>query len=194
MKKVPTIFKRNPANMRELLNEQNPDCLWVFAGEGVATRKYDGTCCKIEGGKFFKRREVKRGRKAPLFFIEEEHDQNTGKRFGWVPVERTKDNKYHLEAFQDGLADGTYELVGPKVQGNPEKYESHTLIAHASATKYSDAPRTFNGLEIWFTEKDIEGLVFHHQDGRMAKIKKRDFGLNRRYNATKNAPVERCNN
>jgi hypothetical protein len=26
---------------------------------------------------------------------------------------------------------------------------------------------------------DIEGLVFHHPDGRMAKIKLRDFGMKR---------------
>ncbi len=51
MKKIPTMFIRNPENMRELLNEHHPDCGWVFAGEGVATRKYDGTCCKI--GAFF---------------------------------------------------------------------------------------------------------------------------------------------
>lgn len=49
MKKIPTIFKRNPENMRELLNEPQPDCLWVFSGEGVATRKdVDGRMGKIK--------------------------------------------------------------------------------------------------------------------------------------------------
>ena len=37
MNKIPTIFKRNPENMSELLNEQNPECLWVFEGKGVVT-------------------------------------------------------------------------------------------------------------------------------------------------------------
>jgi len=36
------------------------------------------------------------------------------------------------------------------------------------------------GLREWFKGRDIEGLVFHHPDGRMAKIKKRDFGLKRK--------------
>ena len=52
MKKIPTIFKRNPGNMRELFNEPNPFCQWVFAGEGAATQKYDGTCVNIKDGKY----------------------------------------------------------------------------------------------------------------------------------------------
>jgi hypothetical protein len=179
MKKIPTMFIRNPENMREISSEPHPDCLWVFDGEGVATRKYDGTCCKVEAGSFFKRREIKKGKKAPVDFIEEAHDPNTGKRVGWVPVDDTKENKYHLEAFGDGWPDGTYELVGPKIQGNPEKHDTHTLVAHSTATEYPDAPRSFDEIRTWLADKDIEGLVFHHPDGRMAKIKKRDFGLKR---------------
>lgn len=183
MKKIPTIFKRNPENMREILTDPHPDCGWVFDGEGVPTRKYDGTCCKIEGGKFFKRREIKKGKPVPADFVEEMHDPNTGKRVGWVPVADVPDNKYHLEAFDPALIDGTYELVGPKIQGNPEKYMDHTLIAHASAIEYPDVPRGFDSLAAWLRDKDIEGLVFHHPDGRMAKIKKRDFALKRAWPA-----------
>ena len=179
MKKIPTMFKRNPENMREILDEPNPDCLWVFDGEGVATRKYDGTCVKIENGEYFKRREVKSGKKAPSNFIEEMMDANTGKRVGWVPVDDTAENKYHLEAFDPSLPNGTYELVGPKVQGNPEKYEIHTLVKHSEATPFYDVPRGFFDIANWMAGRDIEGLVFHHPDGRMAKIKKRDFGMKR---------------
>lgn len=182
MKKIPTIFKRNPKNMRELLEEPHPDCLWVFDGEGVATRKYDGTCVKIENGRYFKRREVKKGKKVPFNFIEEMFDKNTGKRVGWVLVEDTPENKYHLEAFNSlkrPVRNGTYELVGPKVQGNPEKYKIHTLVKHSEATPYHNVPRDFLGIADWLMDRDIEGLVFHHIDGRMAKIKKRDFGFKR---------------
>jgi len=42
MKKIPTIFKRNPDRMQEIMPEQHPDCGWVFDGEGAPTRKYDG--------------------------------------------------------------------------------------------------------------------------------------------------------
>ncbi|WP_255273315.1 hypothetical protein [Actinomadura madurae] len=31
----------------------------MFAGEGRATRKYDGTCVRFDGGRWLARREVK---------------------------------------------------------------------------------------------------------------------------------------
>jgi len=42
-----------------------------------------------------------------------------------------------------------------------------------------EAPRTFNELKEWFKDQDIEGIVWHHPDGRMIKLKKRDFGYKR---------------
>ena len=180
MKKIPTIFKRNPENMREILNQQHPDCGWVFAGEGIATRKYDGTCVKIEAGQYLKRREVKPGKKSPADFIEEQFDDSTGKRVGWVPVDpNTKEDCWYMEAFDPALPDGTYELVGPKIQGNPEGYGRHALVKHSEAEVFESVARTFDGISEFMRDKDIEGIVFHHPDGRMAKIKKRDFGQRR---------------
>lgn len=182
MKKIPTIFVRDPENRSLVLNEINPVCQWVFDGCGKATRKYDGTCVKIENGQYYKRREVKPGKTAPAGFIEEEADPVTGKRVGWVEVDPDDpSNRYHVEAWDERLAltDGTYELVGPKVQGNPEKYPKHTLIKHSEAQEYYSIPRTFLGIAEFLKTKDIEGLVFHHPDGRMGKIKKRDFGQRR---------------
>ena len=181
MKKIPTIFKRNPENMRELLNEPHPDCGWVFIGEGVATRKYDGTCVKIENGQYFKRREVKRDKQIPIGFIEEQFDTNTGKRVGWVPVGPDAKDNWHMEAFNNfqNPIDGTYELVGPKIQGNPEGYGCHALIKHSEAEVFESVPRTIKGVADFMSSRNIEGIVFHHPDGRMGKIKKRDFGLMR---------------
>jgi hypothetical protein len=78
------------------------------------------------------------------------------------------------------LPDGTYELVGPKIQGNAEGFVEHVLVSHDLTGMYPDAPRTFNELREWLSGMDIEGIVFHHPDGRMAKIKKRDFGIRRK--------------
>ena len=180
MKKTPTIFKRDPNNMKLVLTEINPVCQWVFDGEGVATRKYDGSCVKINGDKYYKRREIKKGKTPPPEFIEETFDQITGKRVGWVEVDPdSKDDIWHMEALEPGLPDGTYELVGPKIQGNLENYPTHQLVKHSDATQYTDVPRSYEGIRVWLKEMDIEGLVFHHPDGRMAKIKKRDFDLER---------------
>lgn len=179
MKKIPTIFKRNPENMRELLDEHHPDCEWVFNGKGIATRKYDGTCCRVAAGKLWKRREIKRGKLEPDNFILADKDEVTGKTVGWVPVE--KEDKWHIEAFGDGaISNGTYELCGPKINGNPEGLDRHILIPHAAAEVYLDAPRDPINLRLFLMTHDIEGLVFHHPDGRMAKIKKRDFGIKRK--------------
>lgn len=182
MKKIPTIFKRDLNNRKLVTEDQNPLCAWVFNGEGKALRKLDGTCCCFIDGKFYKRREVKPNKKTPVGFIEADFDSVTNKRVGWVPV--TAEDRWHLEGrdrfgIECGRFDNvTYELVGPKINGNPENAAHHFLIRHDYAQKF-DILRDFNYLKGWLQAKDIEGLVFHHDDGRMAKIKKRDFGLAR---------------
>lgn len=182
MKKIPTIFLRyyDERGRGVLTQERNPECDWVFAGEGVATRKYDGACCAVIDGVLRKRREVKPGGVVPDAFVEVHFDFITGKRVGWLPVDpASAEDKYFMEAFYVGVPNGTYELVGPKVQGNPENLAAHTLIKHSDAEVYLDCPRDFDGLRMWLGQLDIEGVVFHHPDGRMAKIKKRDFNLKR---------------
>ena len=61
---------------------------WVFDGEGVATRKYDGACCMVRDGKLYKRRELGPKQNAPADFFMVDHDEETGKTVGWVPVGR----------------------------------------------------------------------------------------------------------
>ena len=178
MKKIPTIFQRDQDNRKLVTQEINPDCYWVFEGEGYPTRKYDGTCCKIEHGTFWKRREINFFGDWPDNFYPISTDDITGKTVGWIPVEVSSENKWHLEAFNYAYGeypDGTYELVGPKIQGNPENYETHRLIKHSDATRYHSVIRSYDGIKEFLSNLDIEGLVFHHPDGRMAKIKKRDF-------------------
>ena len=179
MKKMPTIFNRNYEGKKpKVFNMQHPDCDWVFNGEGTATRKWDGTCCMIKDGDYFKRRCVKMGTYIPLDFIEEEFQESTGKRFGWVPV--TEEDKWHMEINPAAYDDGTYELIGPKIQGNPEGYDRHVLVSHRWGKEYIGVLRTFDGIRDFMKDMDIEGIVFHHPDGRMARIKKSDYGMERR--------------
>lgn len=181
MKKIPTIFERDwEGDRSRVLDKPHPDCGWVFAGEGSATRKMDGTCCLIRGGKLYKRRELRDGDDVPADFEEADHDAGTGKTVGWVLVGDGPEDRWHKAAFAEepNWPDGTYELVGPKVQGNPERWPGHQLIRHGSIHE-DDVPRTFAQLQLWLTGQDLEGIVFHHPDGRMAKIKLRDFGLRR---------------
>ncbi len=175
MRKIPTLFVRDPNDRKHVLPEVTPGCEWVLAGEGTATRKYDGTCCLMRDGWLFKRHEVKPGKVAPPDFEQVGHDETTGKTVGWVPVGDGPEDRWHREATaSELLPDGTYELIGPKVQGNPEGYDAHVLIAHEYAEEV-DAPRDFAGLAAWLRATTYEGIVWHHPDGRMAKLKRRDF-------------------
>jgi hypothetical protein len=183
MEKIPTMFERDwQGDKSRVLDSIHPDCVWVADGEGWATRKMDGTSCMIRGGKMFKRREIKSGGVLPPGFEVASTDLKTGKTVGWVPVGDGDEDRWHREAFAalESKVDGTYELVGPKVQGNPERWVVHALISHTSPDLViADVPRSFAGLTAWLEGKNIEGVVFHHKDGRMAKIKLRDFGLKR---------------
>lgn len=182
MKKIPTMFERDwNGDRSKVVNQIHKGCEWVALGEGVATRKIDGTCCMICDGALYKRQEIKKGGMVPLDFEEADFDEETGKRVGWKPVGEGPEDQWHREAFF-GQCDGTYELVGPKVQGNPDGHAKHVLIPHtkeALSFEGEQPPRDFDGLRSWLDGRDIEGIVFHHQDGRRAKIKLRDFGLKR---------------
>ena len=94
MKKIPTMFVRTP-DRRHITDQVTPGCEWVANGEGVATRKWDGTCCMIRDGKLYKRRDVRAGKPTPPDFEPVEHDDVTGRTFGWMPVGDGPDDALH---------------------------------------------------------------------------------------------------
>ena len=180
MEKIPTLFVRDDQDRKYVTREVNPGCEWVPDGEGTPTRKYDGTCVMYdpEDGGWWARREVKPGKAEPPNFRPVAHDDTTGKTVGWEPVEQSAFAKWHAQAI-DGLAEqepGTYELIGPKVNGNPEGEPTHRLVAHALADVMDVPDRSYDGIAaVLAASPGIEGIVFHHPDGRMVKIKRRDF-------------------
>lgn len=179
MKKIISLFARNYEGDRLIRNEIVPGAEWVIAGEGIATRKFDGTCCMVRGGKLWKRYDAKNGTTPPAGFeAAQEADQVTGHWPGWLPIGDGNDDKWHRSADMPS-EDGTYELCGPKVQGNPEGFDRHVLVRHGAALLH-DCPRTFEGLREYLSDRDIEGVVWWHEDGRMVKIKGKDFGIKRK--------------
>ncbi len=180
MRKIPTIFVRDwSVDGRWVTKTPEPSCLWVFEGEGVATRKYDGTCVTHSiSGAWFARAVVAStlrvmkpsGRSLPALTS----------TVGWEPIESSPFYKYFLQAIQDKEDDylvGTHELCGPKINGNPEGFDHHVLIDHAAAEIIDIPDRSYDSLHARLTQPDwtYEGIVFHHPDGRMAKIKRKDF-------------------
>jgi len=189
MKKIPTLFVRNPEDRRHVIvGEVTPGCEWVLADEGMPTVKWDGTCVLIlRDGlnvKGFARREVKPGKEPPANWREVDHDEVAGKRAGWEPIAQSGFAKFFDEALAaaveegDPLTPGTYELCGPKINGNPEDFDRHQLVRHGSGFEVELTPTTVEGIVAAvgvLGEMGIEGIVWHHPDGRMAKLKARDI-------------------
>jgi len=182
MKKISTLFKKDPNDLGRVINEINPENEWAFTN-GIPTRKYDGTACAVINGDLYKRYDVKKGRNVPHSAIPcQEPDEITGHWPHWIRCYiNEKADQYHFKAFDIApeLPEGTYELCGPKIQGNPEQLSEHYLIKHGSG-KLEINDLSFEGIKQFLTDNDIEGIVFHERGGdRMCKIRKSDFGLKR---------------
>ena len=174
MKKIASLFARDPSNPQILTDAFHPDAAWVVAGEGVATRKWDGTSVLVRGGKLFARYDVKRGKAVPAGFEPaQDPDPNTGHHPGWVPAERPEDKWIRAAAAAaELLEDGTYEACGPKINGNPEGLLEHHLIRHGRDV-IDNVPRDKAGLVEFFRANNIEGVVWwrKHGDDTCDKIK-----------------------
>ena len=185
MKKILTLFQRNYDGDRLVRNEVTPGCEWVLAGAGEASEKIDGTCCMIRDSKLYKRYELKKGKVAPRDFeAAQEPDPVTGDVPGWVRVTDGSEDQWHregydwrLEFFGTTLVDGTYELIGPKIQQNPYNMGIHQLVEHGVISVLRGYTINFDVLRDYLYDHEIEGIVWRDHDGKMAKLKRRDFGF-----------------
>lgn len=189
MRKIPTVWMRDTERRQFVVPTVAPGNEWVLDGEGIAQRKVDGTCVMFDGLLWWARREYKpKHQVEPRTFVEIEHDPKSGKSFGWVEAEHSSFARFLVEAVTGPLPEGeiewrpgTYELCGPKINGNHEELERHTLLRHDSLpTIHLTADmRTFEVMQEYVRylkqDKGWEGLVFKHADGRMAKIKWKDY-------------------
>ena len=183
MEKIPTIFNRGPDF--KVTEQVREGCEWVFAGEGIATEKLDGTnvrltiragqCVRLE-----KRRNPSKKQK------------QLGIKDGWYvdADEFSKEDKWIFEAMGNTdlnqWPDGEHsaEALGPRIQGNPLGLEQHICVPfNLAIPTFDELDRSFGGLkqalnelESKYSPKNLaEGIVFHHPDGRRAKIKRKDF-------------------
>lgn len=98
MKKIISLFQRNYDGDRLVRNEVVPGAEWVLSGDGVATRKWDGTCCMARNGKLYKRYDAKAGKKPPEGFEPaQEPDPVTGHWPGWLLIGAGPEDKYHRQ-------------------------------------------------------------------------------------------------
>lgn len=86
-----------------------------------------------------------------------------------------------VSAWPDG--EHSCEAVGPNIQGNPLGLERNICVPFNLAIPIDQIPRSYDSLRdvlahlesLYSPGHPAEGIVFHHPDGRMAKIKRKDF-------------------
>ena len=179
MKKIPTVFVRDPQNMSRVTREVTPGCEWVMSEvDNAATRKFDGTNVRVtvKDGNFVKlekRRNPSREEKA------------AGAEPGYVDASPDDPSDKHIFAAVHHTSfahwpDGAWscEALGPKIQGGADGIQGllgFSLPSFADAAGFPIS-RDYESFDEYLSKAGVEGIVFHHRDGRMAKIKARDFG------------------
>jgi hypothetical protein len=185
MKKIPTLFERvyNEHKVVDVLPNITKGCEDAFLC-GKATIKFDGSCCAIINGEFYKRYDAKNGKPIPEGAIkcQEEADPITGHLPCWVKCDKNNSSdKWFWNAYDNteelavDVVDGTYEAVGKHFQGNPYNYEKDYLIKHGESEV--EVVRTFDGVKEFLTNNILEGIVFWYNNEPVCKIKRTDFGL-----------------
>ena len=180
MEKIPTLFLRNPENMKLVTREINPDAAWILDAKSIPTIKRDGTNVRVTilNGKCIgleKRRNPTREEKA------------RGAEPGYILASTDDPSDKHIFAAVDATdfsewPEGQWscEALGPKIQGGIES-SVPTLYPFSWNPTYikEDILLTFDGIKAYLETHKIEGIVWHEQSdqGRMAKIKRRDFNL-----------------
>ena len=187
MKKIPTLFERVYENHKivGILPKVTEGMEWVLAGEGIATVKWDGSCCAIMNGEIYKRYDAKKGKKPPEGAIPCcDPDPVTGHWPHWVKCDPNNPaDKWFIQAFKNvkknecraDLYGGTFEAVGPHFQANPYHFEEDKLIKHG--IHEVEVERTFEGIKKYLENHSQEGIVFWKDGEPKCKIKRTDFGL-----------------
>lgn len=187
MPKIECPFIRKEINGRYLItNEINPGYDWVFNDETVmAIEKLHGTNVSI----YIQDGTItgcwNRTERLPFF--------NKGKTY-IIEGLLSSYSRGWMEFMPDGQHFG--ECIGEKINGNPYKIKGHLWIPfetycqeHLKYKSWGKYPKDFDTISGWFKEGLIplfssmqgdrngfvEGIVFTHPDGRMAKIRRDMF-------------------
>lgn len=170
----------------DVVNEKSA---WVFTEPAVPTVKRDGTGVLVTPeGEILVRRSVKKGKKAPEGFRLAETDPFTGHMFGVEPLAQSGFKRPMEEALNNlsaPLEPGTYELCGPKVNGNPEGFDKHVLIRHGSeelptipdmrTVAPEEAHAILKDVFADLKEQGVEGVVWWGTDDKRVKLRVKDF-------------------
>jgi len=203
MKNIPTLFERDEKGSLDP-HKVHPNAQWVLSVDlARATQKYDGIACRLKRGRVYKRFVREKSSVTPQGWIPAQNSADNNNTWpGWTLITPDPADDFLRECANKILRDkasqeGTYEFCGPTINDNPEGLKAHQLIKHGDKI-LSDFPRYkkpkggtprdigiatkafYDQIEEYLKTCDTEGVVFYHRDAtRMAKIKKKDFGLPR---------------
>jgi len=191
MPKIESPFKRKlmPNGDYTITSEVAKDCEWVFNDEDViALEKLDGTNVSILIQDGVITAVFNRTERIPFF--------NKGKSHIIKGILESYERGY-MEFLSDGQHFG--ELIGEKINGNPYNIKGHLWIPfetfaqkHLRYKSWGKYPKDFQTISDWFKELIplyacmvhgsegrksgyVEGVVFYHPNGRMAKLRKDMF-------------------
>ena len=185
----PFVRKLMPNGDYVLTDKIAPGYEWVFNDESVtAIEKLDGTNVSIV---------IEMGNIVSIW--------NRTERIPFINKPKKHIVEGILNSYERGymdlLDDGQHfgELIGPKVDGNPYKLKEHLWIPfstfcknHLKYKSWGKYPKDFETISNWFKELIplyacmvqgeegkksgfVEGIVFTHPDGRMAKLRRDMF-------------------
>jgi hypothetical protein len=183
MEKIPTLFDRD--DHFRVVDKLRAGCAWVLDGEGTPTEKLDGSNVRLT---------VRSGQ---LVRVEKRRNPSKQQKQqgivdGWYvdADDASAEDKWLLAAARatdvSGWPDGEHpcEALGPRIQGNPLGLPGQLCVPfNLRAPVYQDVPRNYQELREFLATLEskfapghlAEGIVFHHPDGRRAKIKRKDF-------------------
>lgn len=187
MPKIKSPFIREMINKQYIVTDKIEEGYeWVFQNADVmAIEKLHGTNVSIVIIEGTVTQVYNRTERIPFI--------NKGKKWLIEGLLNSKERGY-LEFLGDGQHFG--ELIGKKVNGNPYKIDGHLWIPfetfaqkHLKYKSWGKYPKTFETLSNWFKddliplyssmqgnrEGFVEGIVFTHPDGRMAKLRRDMF-------------------
>ena len=183
MPKIESHFKRIEMDIGYIVIDKiNEGYEWVFEDESVmAIEKLHGTNVSIVIMEGVVTSVFNRTERIPFI--------TKGKEWIIKGILNSKVRGY-LEFLGDGQFFG--ELIGPKVNGNPYNLKEHLWIPfdtfaqkHLRYKSWGKYPKDFKTISEWFKndllplyasmqgnrEGFVEGVVFTHPDGRMAKLR-----------------------
>lgn len=213
MKKIKTVYKID-RQTNLATDELTRGAEWVVAGEGIATLKIDGSACLYQDGTLYKRYDrklksqfVKEARRLGSDFTptpdmfnalpdnaiacQENPDPVTYHHPHWVAVDASRpEDSFHVMALANvknlkSLTNGTYEIIGPKINNNPQNVAEYQLVKHGSQV-LDIQDRSFEGMKEFLENLSGEGVVFHHESGEMFKLRRKDYGFFWNHEDTRN--------